>query len=466
MTDSDHEGTTFEATKALEVEARRADNIIWKREVAFRNQPYRHLHHQRGKIGTIQIRLVEAAGLKRSYWSPLALGPVKHLGLSKAHGAVSSCCLFSMQFEDTLEDKTTSSAEAFYQQGDRKPAPKPKVKYVSSPTIPQDDNPVWNNCQLILDLEKGAMKDGQQLMLQVRVEEDATALENLIPGIPSRGDDRLLGEGTLNITSLCLGQSQDGHAQVGVLDAWIPIRMPKSSERTTIIDNDLADPLAALDTKKKSSKKRKGKLDEDGEDDSSITGRVRVLVSYQPHGMEPQTHDVVALEAFARRNLSNLSCRPILPPLAPYVVKDTSGPWLLLEYRLPRGGSKACLRVHRNSVFVVERKNIVDETINLALLPADAFLNTGFGRASADLAQPMVVAGRQLIMPALLSWKLVWMAVRTTTLAGVSGVTAATSALWHEGSSSLTNDDMQEEAGAPRLERRSDSSSKYKFVSL
>ena len=54
------------------------------------NHTYRHIHHQRGTIGTFHIRLLEGSNLSRKHWSALSLGPVKHLGLSKCHGEVSS----------------------------------------------------------------------------------------------------------------------------------------------------------------------------------------------------------------------------------------------------------------------------------------------------------------------------------------------------------------------------------------
>src|SRR5210317_651011 len=54
------------------------------------HRSYRHLHHQRGTIGTFHVRLLEGKNLQRKHWSALSLGPVKHLGLSCAHGEVSS----------------------------------------------------------------------------------------------------------------------------------------------------------------------------------------------------------------------------------------------------------------------------------------------------------------------------------------------------------------------------------------
>jgi len=54
------------------------------------NSSYRHIHHQRGTIGTFHIRLLEANNLSRKHWSVLSLGHLKHLGLSNSHGEVSS----------------------------------------------------------------------------------------------------------------------------------------------------------------------------------------------------------------------------------------------------------------------------------------------------------------------------------------------------------------------------------------
>jgi hypothetical protein len=296
------------------------------------------------------------------------------------------------------------------------------------------------------------MRDGQQIFIQVRVHEDATPWEYMVPGIPSGGDERLLGMGLVNVTPLCLGQTLNGQAQSGVLDTWITIRMPQQQQQQQ-------QQQQSSNNNGDNDKKQKPTADIN----ASTTGRVRILISYQPHGMEPQPNDVVALEAFSRRGKHTVSCRPVLPPLSPLVVLQLSGPWLLVEYRL-QGGTKACLRLHRNAVFCIERKTYVDETIHLALLPADILMMTPFGRSTANLLQPFVVASRQLLMPAMLSYKLVWMAVRTTTLASLTGVQAASSALWTEGSNSLTQDEDAD--NRRRIQQQRSDSSSYKFVTL
>jgi hypothetical protein len=139
------------------------------------------LDHQRGKIGNFEVRLLEAADLKRSHWSALALGPVRLLGLSNAHGAVSSFCTLSLSFEETRQEKIhqplleDSKPEA-------KPSPSQRSHAYRSPVIPQDDNPVWNDCNFEIPLAKGSLQDGQRICLQLRVDEGSTAVENMMPG--------------------------------------------------------------------------------------------------------------------------------------------------------------------------------------------------------------------------------------------------------------------------------------------
>lgn len=464
---------TYEATKAAQQTERNADRVHWDPDAAFRDAPYRQLHHQRGVVGSFRIRLLEASNLQRSYWSALALGPVKHLGFSKAHGAVSSYCTFDLAFAASSSDDdddnnnygisdsvvggppwnlATSSINAS-QHLDSKPAAKKssstsntntKKAAFTSPVIPANDHPVWDNCQFDCVLRKGSSAyDGHRVVLHVKVHEDATTLENLLPGVPGGSDAaRLLGAGTLDLTELCLGETSTGQALPGILDAWVPLTLPqhqqqqqrewwesqKSNLRGNNKDNNDNDPLALAQLKPPPSTATTGKT----------TGSVRVLVSYVPHGLEPQPHDIVALESFARRDPLASSCRPLLPPLRPLEVIERQGPYVLAEYRLPEAAmGTARVRLHRNAVFVVERKNWVDAATNLALLPLDAVAATPLGRATAQVLHPVVAASRELFMPALLSLKLVWVAARTTTLASWSGVHALGTTFWNEGTGSL-----------------------------
>jgi hypothetical protein len=495
---------TYEAKRAQEWNASQADNVHWEKEVAFRNQNYRQLHHQNGLVGTFTVRLLEASDLKRSYWSALALGPMKLLGLSKAHGSVSSFVSFGFDTSGGPDYCNAAAsvvgdhrigvngdqkmpAKQQQRQQQKKRGPLHQMPAFVSPVMPQDNNPVWTNCHFNLSLRKGSFQDGQPIRLFLRVDEDATALENILPGVPSSGGDaRLLGVGYLDLSSLCLGQVPlTGRAEAGVIDAWVPIRLP--DEEPPLLGGSLAEQNLLLQevaaaASGKASSRNVGDLKQASQagaeaDRNKIMGRVRVLVTYQPHGMEPQQNDFVALEAFARQNLNMATCPAMIPPLHPLHVLEVSGPWLLVEYRLPyrlnsgdtedgngrsrESGSKACMRIHRNAVFVIERKNLLDATLNVALQPADFVLSTPIGQGAKEILGPLFVAGKQLMMPALLSSKLVWMAVRATALASITGVAAASSAFVHEGTSSLTRD------GGRHQHRRSiDENGKVTYASL
>ena len=186
--------STYEATKARQSIWAQPDKIHWSKHQAYRNSPYRQLHHQKGLVGSFQVKLLEAHGLKRSYWSALALGPVKHFGLSKAHGAISSFA--TLKIHNHVH---------------------------RSPVVANNNHPVWNDVRLDFPLKKGSTKDGEPILLEVELVEDATAAEQLgLPGVPSP-QDRQLGKGTLDLTPLCLGQDLEDAAHVGVLDVWIPI---------------------------------------------------------------------------------------------------------------------------------------------------------------------------------------------------------------------------------------------------
>ena len=447
--------STYEATKAAQSVSSQPDPIHWQPEVSFRDSQYRQLHHQRGVCGMFHVRLLEADDLQRIYWSALALGPVKHLGLSKAHGAVSSFCSFSLDCSDANVQMPVEALQVGMEEDRKMPAvgKQEKKPAVVSPVVREDNNPyvdllalciltsifshhslyphicsVWDNCQFEFPLRKGACKDGQRVKLQVRVEEEGTAVESFLPA------NRLLGIGSLDLTELCLGETTEGQPLPGVRDAWFPIHYSSEEDESQQQRSDrslrsLDDPLAQEPTSKQQ------------------TGRVRVLVSYSPVGMDPQCNDIVALEAFARRDPNKNSCRPLLPPLAPLTVLDRRGAYVLAEYYIPEAATKATVRLHRNAIFVIERRNWVDGVHNLALLPVDVVLSTPIGRGVQQAATPIVIAANEILMPAMLSVKLVWMAARTTGLGVFKGVQALGSTVWHEGSSSLTKQNNDGPAG-------------------
>jgi hypothetical protein len=434
------EAETYEASKARQSVAAQPDKIHWDSRVAFRDAPYRQLHHQQGLMGRLRVRLVEASNLKRSYWSALALGPVKHLNLSKAHGDVSSYCTFSLEpSNSSMEQQRTARNQLDQRNGGRKPSAKPSGRLPQpfvSPKVENSNEPVWEHCQFDFPIRKGVIHDGQRILLKVQVHEDSTALENFLPGVPSGGDSRLLGEGTLDVTDLMLGLDwSTGQALPTVVDEWISLKLkqmplPEVLPQEFVYNKEdpLKPPIHNDQTVASANLK----------DPPKETGEVRILVSYEPHGMEPQPKDVVALEAFARPNASTMSCRPVIPPLAPFEVLERRGPFLLCRYFTSDDGQQACVRLHRNTVFVIERQSLADAAHNLALLPADVWLATPLGQAIHRATGPLVTASTEVMKPALLSFRLLWVAFRTTTLAGLSGVQALGSTLWNEGSQALT----------------------------
>jgi hypothetical protein len=517
---------TYEATMAALSISQQPDPIHWVHNAAFREHKYRLLHHQCGTIGIFTVRLLQAQNLRRSYWSPLALGPVKLFGLSKAHGPVSSFCEFTLDFAQYDDDTSTSTSTSTLSStstsirsnkkndDDRKPAAQ-TIKGSSSksnnnnnsnhsnnnkpimvsPVIPNNDHPVWDDtCHFEFPLRKGVLpNDGMKILLTITVREDATTVEQILPNISHftnhqhqhHHKHRLLGIGQLDLTELCLGENIiTGQPLPGVRDAWIELTIPRYSDDDDDDEHDIYDPNFDnkndddTDDKKKSSslsynpETELKKLDplasqqqqqqqnnnskNDPSSSSSSYGKVRVLVSYQPIGLEPQPKDIVAFESFARRDIRTSTCRPIIDPLLPFTVIDRRGSYLLVEYMIQHHSmdhpqrrhqhqsystthEKVCARIHRNAVFVIERQNIVDAATNLALLPIDVALSTPIGQATKHALTPIVMATSEVLMPALLSAKLVWMAVRTTGLGITSGLFALTGTLWHEGTTSLTS---------------------------
>mmetsp|Transcript_14429 Transcript_14429/g.30027 ORF Transcript_14429/g.30027 Transcript_14429/m.30027 type:complete len:397 (+) Transcript_14429:158-1348(+) len=381
--------STYEFAKAQEWSESNPDQIHYDKDAAFRNQDYRKVFHQDGTIGTFSVQLLEASDLSRRHWSALALGPMRHLGLSKAHGCVSSFVSFGLDTTATTKSPQTDYVGDY----DRKISAKVsgdstfhQFSSFVSPVVPNSNKPVWTNCKFEIPLKKGALQDGQPVRIALRVDEDATALENFIPGIASAGGvARLLGVGCLDVTSLCLGQNPaTGLPITGLIDEWVPIRLPDDNEQEPPVAWGTVDEELLLQKKVDYvdvDKKKASVFNKEngfGSKPRAMGGRVRVLITYNPHGMTPQRNDVVALEAFARQNLRTATCQSVLPPLLPLHVVKVSETWLLVQYVLPfdetqshahgdyleagakrnQNNRKVCMRVHRNAVFVIERKKI------------------------------------------------------------------------------------------------------------
>ncbi|KAL7528780.1 hypothetical protein ACHAWF_002700 [Thalassiosira exigua] len=215
--------------------------------------------------------------------------------------------------------------------------------------------------------------------------------------------------------------------RMGMMDVWVPLYRPSAFANNN--GNDDGRPI-------------------------ETSGKVRLLVSYEPHGMTPKRDDVVALESFARRPHASDDSRspsdlgpvasPVVPPLAPLLVADVRGPYLLLECPTSRtitsvdraGNVKSSrvdrahrVRVRRTAAFVAERRTFADACGDVARWPGDAALSTPIGREIADVAAPIVAGCAELAGPAVLWGRLMMAAGGTGVRAGLAGARAATEAV-------------------------------------
>ena len=89
-------------------------------------------------------------------------------------------------------------------------------------------------------------------------------------------------------------------------------------------------------------------------------GKVRLIISYEPNGFTPRRGDIVALEAFARQSISTSSYRPVIHPSHPLRVRDVRGEYLLCVFDLPpcHDGNRHLIssngHSHRNKVATME----------------------------------------------------------------------------------------------------------------
>ncbi len=232
--------------------------------------------------------------------------------------------------------------------------------------------------------------------------------------------------------------------RTGMMDVWVPLYHPNA----------------------RSGRETNNEIDDSGNGGAATSGMVRLLISYEPNGMVPRRDDVVAFESFARRPLdgqygvrddpasmsSSMSratnagpiIHPVVPPLSPLLVIDARGRYLLLEYvvsrtvtSVDRGGNVKSsrwerahrVRVHRNAVFVLERRTFVDGLVDVARLPGDIVLSTPIGREIAEVAAPVVAGVMELMGPAVLWGRLMVSAGGMGLRAGLAGMGAATEAV-------------------------------------
>ncbi|CAN0490074.1 unnamed protein product [Ectocarpus sp. 12 AP-2014] len=169
----------------------------------------------------------------------------------------------------------------------------------------------WPRGTLSVEVMKGGIRPGELPRLAVQVYNQDSIVQSVLSSavstvMGSRGS--LLGAGELDVSSLLSGGAH-------LIDTWVELE-PK--------------------------------------------GRVHVHVEYEPKGIQPEKNDVVFLESFARWGDSL-----VIPPGVPMVVLDRKPPFLLVAFDTFTG-REGRLRLHRNTVSVVERLSWLD--VSLAML--------------------------------------------------------------------------------------------------
>ncbi|CAM9322002.1 unnamed protein product [Ectocarpus sp. 6 AP-2014] len=198
----------------------------------------------------------------------------------------------------------------------------------------------WPRGMLLVEVMKGDIRPGELPRLAVQVFNQDSIVQSVLSSavstvMGSRGS--LLGAGELDVSSLLSGGAH-------LIDTWVELE-PK--------------------------------------------GRVHVHVEYEPKGIQPEKNDVVFLESFARWGDSL-----VIPPGVPMVVLDSKPPFLLVAFDTFTG-REGRLRLHRNTVSVVERLSWLDVSLAMLARPVDALLRTDTGswcvRKSRPLLQPLIV---------------------------------------------------------------------------
>jgi len=160
-------------------------------------------------------------------------------------------------------------------------------------------------------------------------------------------------------------------------------------------------------------------------------GQIHVTVEYRPNGFEPQVNDIVVLESFARHP-QNL----VLNSNHPLKVCEVNGNWLLVESapgilgRNGNAGRQSMHRIHRQSVFVVERLNVLDGIKNVLMKPTDAIKRTRRGRWVIKKSEPVVARAHQMLGPLYASIAVVAGTTKLVIRTAIGGTLAAVKGAW------------------------------------
>jgi len=163
-------------------------------------------------------------------------------------------------------------------------------------------------------------------------------------------------------------------------------------------------------------------------------GEVHIILEYSPAGMDPQIGDIVAFESFARHP-SSIAVRSG----EPFRCLESNANWLLVEStagkpRRSEGrtgtGRRAMLRVHRNTIYVIERLGWTDGVYSVLMKPGDAIQRTKRGRWLLRKAAPIFQTAHQMLGPAYATVSVLTGTAKILLRSTLGGLVAALKGAW------------------------------------
>lgn len=265
-----------------------------------------------------------------------------------------------------------------------------------STTIQDNDCPNWRRELLEfkipkLNLKRQPLEEHSDVRVELVVDcmndDSLTGMATEAVGMSSGS---VIGSALVDVTPLLEGKEE-------VMDTWLTLRgalLP-------------ADGGAAASGKK---------LEKD-----LVLGEVRVVLQYEPFGLEPRVGDVVKLEGFGSYPSAMLAPVDELE----LTVKKTSGSFLLCSY-VTKAGFDAALRLHRNTVFVAHRGSLLDRLYaSLIAEPLEFIGSTPLGLTCKELLRPYVNVARAFSGPALVATKATIVTTFRASSAAVGAVVAS-----------------------------------------
>ncbi len=165
-------------------------------------------------------------------------------------------------------------------------------------------------------------------------------------------------------------------------------------------------------------------------------GALHVVVEYEPVGMEPEKDDVVFFEAFARSPRSL-----VFPHNEPMVVRDVSGAYLLVGFQTPAAREAMAyspadeahenrVKVHRQTVFVVERRTYLDAVWHMGVDVTEVIGAIPPVQWAKKQVQPYARYVQVLARPALTSLSIAFAAAKLAMRSSMAALGGATSTVF------------------------------------